>query len=502
MSPFDRIVVDRRSLLAGSASAAVTAVALARAAPAALPVAPAKSFSRTAAPARVSLVGQPHPDTDVWAYQGLVPGPEIRARRGDRIRVTVENRLPEETTVHWHGVRVPNAMDGVPHLTQRPIAPAETFTYEFDLPDAGTYWYHPHQHSSAQVGRGLYGPLIIEESHPIQVDRDLVWVLGDWRLLENAQISDDFDNLHDMAHDGRVGNTVTLNGKVPDTFAVRSGERLRLRLINASNARIFALEFAGHRPLIVAYDGHAVTPHEPDGARVVIGPAMRVDLVIDMTAKPGARFTVTDRFYRGLEYRFIDLVYDAVPLRQHLFDGSIEIEPNALPEPDMRSAERHEVTFNGGMMGGMMMSNRGGMGGMNMMEMMHSGKIWFINGVAATGHVLDPMLKLQCGRSYVLALNNETAWHHPIHLHGHCFRVISRNGTPTRYREWQDTVLMSPREKVEIAFVADNPGDWMFHCHVLEHQAGGMMGVVRIGDPGDTGGKGRFCKPIQDGVRL
>ena len=140
MSPFDRIVVDRRSLLAGSASAAVTAVALARAAPAALPVAPAKSFSRTAAPARVSLVGQPHPDTDVWAYQGLVPGPEIRARRGDRIRVTVENRLPEETTVHWHGVRVPNAMDGVPHLTQRPIAPGETFTYEFDLPDAGTYW--------------------------------------------------------------------------------------------------------------------------------------------------------------------------------------------------------------------------------------------------------------------------------------------------------------------------------------------------------------------------
>jgi FtsP/CotA-like multicopper oxidase with cupredoxin domain len=182
----------------------------------------------------------------------LVPGPEIRARRGDRIRVTVENRLPEETTVHWHGVRIPNAMDGVPHLTQRPIAPGETFAYEFDLPDAGTYWYHPHQHSSAQVGRGLYGPLIIDESHPIRVDRDLVWVLGDWRLLANAQISDDFDNLHDMAHNGRAGNTVTLNGKVPDTFSVRSGERVRLRLINAANARIFVLEFAGHRPLIVA----------------------------------------------------------------------------------------------------------------------------------------------------------------------------------------------------------------------------------------------------------
>jgi len=145
----------------------------------------------------------------------------------------------------------------------------------------------------------------------------------------------------------------------------------------------------------------------------------------------------------------------------------------------MGSAERHEITFNGGMMGQMMMRDRG-MGGMNMMEMMHSGKIWFINGVAMTGHVIDPMLTLKRGRTYLLAMNNETAWWHPMHLHGHAFRVISRNGVPTRLREWQDTVLMSPREKVEVAFVADNPGDWMFHCHILEHQESGMMGVIRV----------------------
>jgi FtsP/CotA-like multicopper oxidase with cupredoxin domain len=124
----------------------------------------------------------------------------------------------------------------------------------------------------------------------------------------------------------------------------------------------------------------------------------------------------------------------------------------------------------GGMMGGMR----------SMMDMMHSGKIWFINGVAAEGHIMDPMLTLERGRSYVLAMTNATAWHHPMHLHGHCFRVISRNGKPTPHREWQDTVLMAPREKVEIAFVADNPGDWMFHCHILEHQAAGMMGVIRV----------------------
>ena len=119
------------------------------------------------------------------------------------------------------------------------------------------------------------------------------------------------------------------------------------------------------------------------------------------------------------------------------------------------------------------------MGG-GMMNRMHDGGIWFVNGVAAEGHILDPMLTLERDASHVIAMTNATAFHHPIHLHGHSFRVISRNGTPTAHREWQDTVLMAPRERVEIAFVADNPGDWMFHCHILEHQAGGMMGVIRV----------------------
>ena len=151
-----------------------------------------------------------------------------------------------------------------------------------------------------------------------------------------------------------------------------------------------------------------------------------------------------------------------------------------MPEPDVASAARHEVTFNGGMMGQTMMQGRG-IGGMgNMMEMMRTGRIWFMNGVAMMGHVMEPMLTLPRGRTAVIAMANETMWWHPMHLHGHAFRVVSRNGTPTRYREWQDTVLMAPREHVEIAFVADNPGDWMFHCHVLEHQESGMMGVIRV----------------------
>jgi FtsP/CotA-like multicopper oxidase with cupredoxin domain len=288
--------------------------------------------------------------------------------------------------------------------------------------------------------------------------------------------------MHDVSHGGRIGNTVTINGSVQDEITVHSGERIRLRLINAANARIFALEFSGHTPHIVAYDGQPVDPHPTDG-RIVIGPAMRIDLVIDMAGQPGEQFTVTDTFYKGLEYRLVDLKYGPEPSLLANLRPVYRLAPNTIPEPNLKTAERQGITFGGGMMGGMMMGMMMGMMNgpqMDMRQMMHNGKAWTINGVAATGHMMEPLLTLKQGRSYVLALDNNTAWHHPIHLNGHSFRVITRNGQPTRHQEWQDTVLMSPKEKVEIAFLADNPGGWMFHCHILEHQAGGMMGVVQV----------------------
>ncbi len=485
MSPIHTSALSRRSLLtalaAGSASLAMPII-MTKAARA-----ETKAFSLRAARGRARLVPEPHGETPAWCYNGAVPGPEIRVRQGERLRITVENALAEETTVHWHGVRLPNAMDGVPHLTQRPIAAGDTFVYEFDAVDAGTFWYHPHQRSFEQVGRGLYGPMIIEETEPPRVDRDITWVIDDWRLTQSAEISEDFGNRHDMNHGGRVGNTATINGRVPDTFAVRRGERVRLRLINAANARIFGLDFQTHALKVIALDGQPVTPHQPTDGLVVLGPAMRADLILDMTGEPSSRVSVVDRFYKGLEYRLVDLAYDEAPLREYTPDWPIALPANPLPEPDPGTARRHDVVFNGGMMGGMVMremggsmgeSGSGGMGGT--MGMMHGNGIWFINGKAAEGHVLDPMLTLDRGKSHVIAMTNATAWHHPIHLHGHSFRVISRNGAQTTHREWQDTVLMAPREKVEIAFVADNPGDWMFHCHILEHQAGGMMGVIRV----------------------
>jgi FtsP/CotA-like multicopper oxidase with cupredoxin domain len=469
--------IHRREFLVGTASIAASMLQSRHAIGSAGPV---REFKLVAKPGRVSLVGAPHPDTEVWCYGGRVPGPEIRVLQGERFRIAVENHLAEETTVHWHGVRVPNAMDGVPHLTQKPISPGETFVYEFACPDAGTFWYHPHQRSFAQVGRGLYGALIVEEPDAVAVDRDVTWVLGDWRLLKDASISDDFGNMMDVSHNGRVGNTVTVNGRVTESFAVRAGERIRLRLINGANARIFGLEFEGHNPQVIALDGQPVEPHTPPGNRIVLGPAMRADILLDMVGQPNQKFRVVDSFYRGLEYRFLDLAYGSEPpLRDLSAAKAFRLPANPLTDPNLEKAERHEVTLAGGMMGRMMSAMMDGKT-VDMRTLMHNGLVWAINGVAATGHVHDPLLILARDRPYILELVNDTAWHHPMHLHGHSFRVISRNGQPTALREWQDTVLLAPRERAEIALVADNPGDWMFHCHILEHQVGGMMGVIRV----------------------
>lgn len=399
------------------------------------------------------------------------------------MRIVVENKLDQDTTVHWHGIRLPNAMDGVPELTQPPIKPGERFIYEFAPPDAGTFWYHPHANSLQQLGHGLAGALIVEERQPVAVDRDLLWVLSDWRLKATGQLAAGFGNMMDAGMGGRVGNAVTLNGKVPGDQTVRAGERIRLRLINAALARIMALRFEGHRPVIIAIDGQPCEPHEPADSRILLAPAMRVDLVIDMQGDPGRRYLVRDDFYDGLGYTLTRFNYgDEAPLRAHPSDASLRLPSNPVPEPDLSSAERHDIVLQGGMMGGGMMSGIGGMNGMAMPGM-DGGAVWAINGMSMTGDGqsnMPPLLTLQRGKSYVLSIRNQTAWWHPMHLHGHSFRVMSRNGASVPYHQWSDTVLLSPKETVDCAFVADNPGDWMLHCHVMDHQVSGLMTVLRV----------------------
>jgi len=444
----------------------------------------AASVTLTAGVSRQQLVPAEYPQTEVWCYNGAVPAPELRFRQGDTARIVVANRLPQPTTVHWHGLRVPNRMDGVPHVTQPPIAPGAQFTYEFTLPDAGTYWYHPHLASYEQVARGLYGVLIVEESAPIRVDRDVTWVLSDFRLNPDASQREDFGSVFDLTHAGRIGNTVTVNGRFTlkdGAFAVRSGERIRLRLVNTAVARIFLLRFNGHEPRVIALDGQPVEPHMPERGLLRLAPGMRADLVLDCLQPPGSRHLVEDLDNPRSESRLIAIDYGAEPpLREAAPATSIALAPNPLTEPDPARTERHEMLFEGGAMGGLREAQFAGERVPLATLVRQHQLAWSINGVAVKDHAREPMLTLKRNGHYVLSMKNDTAWPHPIHLHGHAFRVIARDGAPTRHREWRDTVLLAPREQVDVALVADNPGDWMIHCHVLAHQAGGMMAMLRV----------------------
>ena len=434
---------------------------------------PAGPASRlTVEPARMALFGERRPATDAYAYNGSAPGPALRIPQGQAFRIRVKNQLQEHTTVHWHGIRLPNAMDGVPGLTQPPIKPGEGFTYAFTPPDAGTFLYHSHDNSLEQMGRGLAGALIIEEAEAPKVDRELLWLIQDWRLDASLQIAPDFGNRMEAAMAGRVGNVVSINGAAFPSVPVRAGERIRLRIVNAATARIMALAFEDHRPVIVALDGQPCDPHEPADGRLRLGPGMRADLMLDLSGEPGKRYAITDDFYGGsLAYVLAELAYDAAPpFRAHPLDAPLRLPVNPLPQLDLATAERHEIALQGGMMGGM------GMMGM-------SGASWAINGVSMTGDGgagMPPLMTLRRGRTCVFAFKNESAWWHPMHLHGHSFHVLTQNGAPVDNAIWGDTVLIEPHGSAEVAFVASNPGDWMLHCHVVDHQVAGLMTIVRV----------------------
>jgi len=425
----------------------------------------------------INIVGPQFPATQVWGFDGQVPGTPIRVKLGQTVRATIHNALKVPTAVHWHGIRLPNAMDGVAGLTQPPIAPGESFEYHFTPPDAGTYWYHSHVNAYEQVGRGLYGPLIIEEESPPEVDRDLIWMIDDWRLNDDAAIVDNFNSGHDRSHAGRIGNVPTVNGRFRDSVKVRKGERIRLRLINASNARNFALTFGDLNPTVIAIDGQAIEPYQSSDA-IVIGAASRVDLIIDMTGDPRATVAVVDSFYRE-SLELTKFVFSKEILRESALDKSVALALPTLPTPDLANALKQDVVVAGGAMGGLKRAQLDGEW-MGLRWIAQQGYVWAINDVVGNKLDMPPLIETKRGTSIHLNLRNESAFPHPMHLHGHHMKLLSINDKPLSQPRWVDSPLLLPDQTMELAFVADNPGDWLFHCHALEHHAAGLGSLVRI----------------------
>lgn len=440
------------------------------------------------APGRANILGPGQPSTDVLAYNSQISGPVLRLTQDQEFRAEIVNGLDQGTTVHWHGLRIPVAMDGVPGISQPPIPPGEKFNATYTPPDAGTFWYHPHLHTAHQMGRGLAGALIVDEAQKQPFDRELLWVLQDWQFEADGQFVPGFDTPMEAGMGGRIGDVVTINGVVPSPVAVRAGERIRLRLINACLARFMSLAFTGHDVRVLALDGQPVlTPFAPRDGRVLIGPAQRVDLLLEASGEPGQRYPVTDDFYGGsMDYQLVNLAYTAqarIPGRTASWQ--VTLPPNPVPKPDLSNPVRHRLTIVGGMMGSGLGNGTGGgmMGGMGMMmgdNAANQPPIWGIRDKAGLNSGMTPMFTIPLGKTVVITLDNQTAFWHPMHLHGYSFTVLSHNNVPEPQPILRDTVILQPQDQVEIAFAADNPGDWMFHCHVIQHQESGLMTVIRV----------------------
>ncbi len=437
----------------------------------------------TAEPVTLDLAGQ---TVKTWGYRGASAAEPIRGNVGDLLRVTLTNDLPDATTVHWHGLALRNDMDGVPGLTQSAIDAGDTFTYEFALPHAGTYWFHPHV--GTQLDRGLYAPLIIDDPRErADYDREWVIVLDDWLDGVTATPDDVFAELSrgmggmgGMDHGGmpmRMGNTLMgatsdllggdagdvyyplylINGRPrldPETFTAKPGERIRLRIINAGGDTAFRFGVTGHLLTITHTDGYPVAPHEAES--VVIGMGERYDAII--TAGDGVFAVIAEALGK---------VDQAVAI---LSTGAGSPPPagTALPQTrtptiaaDLTAADdvalaskRADRTIALELTGSMEEYD------------------WAING--SRMNMDDPLrdaLAISEGERVALTITNSTTMWHPMHLHGHTYQ--HPDGGPRK-----DTSIVLPGQTLRLEFDADNPGQWLTHCHNLYHGEAGMMATI------------------------
>lgn len=426
------MTLSRRMFLAGTA-AALTLPRPALASPGVL----------RAAPVKAQILPEGEGATDMLGFNGSTPGPELRLKQGEILAIRFENQTGQGSSVHWHGIRLDNAMDGVPDLTQPLVQPGESFDYRFRAPDAGTFWYHSHNRSWEQVAKGLYGPLVVEELDPPRVDSDITVMLDDWRIEETGALMAGFGNMHDLSHAGRLGNYAKI---LPSQDSVRLGDRVRLRLINTATARIFPVRIEGLDAQVVALDGMPLaTPRAL--ADFQLAPAQRVDVIGDVTGPVEFIFIARDTLYE----------MGRLPVDgENPAPMTTPVEPLAAPDvarPKDTADQSLTLRMEGGAMGGR-----------------HAGgDVWAFNGVSGVSET--PFASFKRGETAVFDLVNDTSFPHGIHLHGHHFHELTPDGS---LGDLRDTSLVERGASRKIAVVLDNPGKWLLHCHMLGHQASGM----------------------------
>jgi FtsP/CotA-like multicopper oxidase with cupredoxin domain len=389
--------------------------------------------------------------TRAWGFNGQVPGPMIEAHVGDVVEIRLTNRLSEPTAIHWHGLQIPAAMDGT-EMVQRPVMPGQTFTYRFKVPDAGTFWYHPHMNETVQLERGLYGVFVVRGPNEPQLDVERVLVLDDVQLDSKGQIKPPGWWLE--SHDGREGNVRLVNGKQEPELTIAAGQVERWRIVNAASARYVRLSIGGRPFKILGTDGGLITAPFTT-SDMLLAPADRVDLAVGP-------------FAAGETLRI-----ESLPFNRGSFKGHRKPEPFATLRAGLPAPSRAHVPETlrdiEPLVTGPVTPTR---------EVPLGFKLSREHGVDFTinkelHHRAEPC---SVGELQVWDIVNRSPVHHPFHLHGFFFQVLEVNGKPPEFLSWEDTVNVPALGRVRIAWMPDDrPGEWMYHCHILEHHAAGMM---------------------------
>ncbi|MCI4646081.1 MAG: multicopper oxidase family protein [Hyphomonadaceae bacterium] len=455
--------------------------------------------SLVARPSTLSLPGLEQP-VNIWSYDGESAGPLLRFKQGEMLDIRFRNELPQPTSVHWHGIRMPNEMDGVGSVTEPGARPGEEFHYRFAMHDAGLYWYHPHMNSEKQIARGMFGAIVVEEANPPFADREIIWTLFDWGLTAEGQIPEDKAfQLWRGFHDYTAHDIITTNGRTAPDIVLKRGERVRLRIVNCSSNRRYALDFGGHDPWIIAWDSHGVEPQRLGDRPLMVGNGVRVDLMLDGVGDPSVPHVISDVFDHAVYDEtaaaepICAIRYDTARLRP---DGELERprpparNPFTLPDltsdperiPIRMTQDLHEVR------------DIPDIGGIATLLAAEQGvapdqkvAVWKLNGQVLFEDLRSfqcinptPLFECKLGRTYILELANDTPTDHPMHLHGHTFQILSKNGRKLPHPMWRDSFTLIKGDRMEVAFCADNPGDWMVHCHRGLHSHGGMMSIFRV----------------------
>jgi len=459
--------LTRRTVLKASAAAAGSFGLgwLANAAGAALAAPEPQILTATATKA---LLTGSTPTQKVLTYGDAGMPPVLRMTRGKPFAARLVNKLDEPTTIHWHGLRVPNRMDGVPFMVQPYVYTGDHFDYAFTPPDAGTFWYHPHCNTLEQMGHGLTGVIVVENPGDPVFDAEVVLNLRDWRLGGDGQFIAPF-RPRDAARGGTYGTVRSANWQAEPRYDAPAGGLVRLRVAITDVTRIYSFRMQGGQASVIAIDGNPVPQHFPLDL-LQLGPGQRLDLAVRMPDEEGAVVGLED--IRGTKPAMLaTLRAVGTSLKRDLGDLA-PLEANPVAKIDPASATHIRLVLSATAENVASDSICGSLGY----------SFWAINKVPWPGDTPDPtapLAELKLGKSYIIDMENPTPRAHPIHLHGMSFTVLASSAGPVPPLV-TDTYLIQPDEKVQLGLVADNPGDWLLHCHIIEHQKTGMTSYLRV----------------------